>query len=43
MVGNPKLSTESPSQIVDVELILAHEEYDTDGRKNDVAILQVQF
>jgi hypothetical protein len=41
MVGNTVLTRGSPSQLVDVEQIFVHEEYDLDGRKNDVAILQV--
>jgi secreted trypsin-like serine protease len=43
MVGNSNVSTESPSQLADVELILVHEAYELDGRKNDVAVLQVQL
>jgi secreted trypsin-like serine protease len=41
MVGNVNMSRESPSQIVDVHHIFVHELYDIDGRKNDLAILQV--
>ena len=41
MVGNIKLSRQSPSKLADVERIYIHEEYDTDGRKFDVALLKV--
>jgi hypothetical protein len=43
MVGNTVLTRESPSQLVDVERIFVHENYDLDGRKDDVAILQVRL
>jgi hypothetical protein len=41
MVGNIKLSRRSPSKLADVERIYIHEEYGTDGRKFDVALLKV--
>ena len=41
MVGNIKLSRQSPSKFADVERIYIHEEYDTDGRRFDVALLKV--
>jgi hypothetical protein len=41
MVGNIKLSRQSPSKFADVERIYINEGYDTDGRKFDVALLKV--
>jgi hypothetical protein len=41
MVGNIKLSRDAPSQLVEVKRIFIHDNYDLDGRKNDVALLQV--
>jgi hypothetical protein len=34
-------SPDSPSKLADVEELYIHEEYDTDGRKFDVAVLKV--
>ncbi|XP_021937635.1 trypsin alpha-like [Zootermopsis nevadensis] len=41
VVGNVKLSTEPPSQVVDVDIIFVHEAYDISGRVNDLAVLQL--
>jgi secreted trypsin-like serine protease len=41
MVGNTALTREPPSQIADVKTIFVHEDYSPDGRRNDVAILEV--
>jgi hypothetical protein len=41
MVGNNKLSREFPSELAAVEKISIHENFDTDGRPFDVALLEV--
>jgi hypothetical protein len=41
MVGNNNLTINSPSQFVDVQNMLIHEEYDPESRKNDIALLKV--
>jgi hypothetical protein len=41
MVGNVLRSTQSPSKLAGVERIYIHGEYDTGGRKSDVAVLKV--
>jgi hypothetical protein len=43
VVGNNNLTQESPSQLLDVEIIRPHEDYATGGKKNDLAILKVGF
>jgi hypothetical protein len=43
LVGNNILTQDSPSQLLDVEIIRAHENYNTGGRINDLAILKVGF
>jgi len=40
MVGNIHLSRQCPSKLADIEKIHIHEEYRTDGRKFDVAVLE---
>jgi len=41
MVGNIRLSRESTSELVEVEKIHIHENYDINGRKFDLALLKV--
>jgi hypothetical protein len=41
MVGNINRSRDSPSELVGVKRIFVHENYNLDGRANDVALLQV--
>jgi secreted trypsin-like serine protease len=43
LVGNINLTPESPSQLLGVEVIRAHEDYNTGSRINDLAILKVGF
>jgi hypothetical protein len=43
LVGNNNLTQESPSQLLDVEIIRSHENYNIAGRINDLAILKVGF
>jgi hypothetical protein len=43
LVGNNNLTQESPSQLLDVEIIRSHENYNLAGRINDVAVLKVGF
>ncbi|XP_023703450.1 trypsin alpha-3-like [Cryptotermes secundus] len=42
LVGNNNLTHETPSQLLDVEVIRAHEDYNIDGRINDLAILKLR-
>jgi hypothetical protein len=41
MVGNVNLSRDYPSTLAGVERIYIHEEYDTGGRRFDLAVLKV--
>jgi len=41
MVGNIWLSRAYPSEVVEVEKIHSHENYDINGRKFDLALLKV--
>jgi len=41
MVGNIRLTRASPSELVEVEKIHSHENYDINGRKFDLALLKI--